>query len=184
MTLPSICQAISLVPKGKGSATPMSYYEFAFEGPVERLGIGKTKILYYCVIMLPDEVIETLPFDRFPRLRVIGEVAECPVRGAWQPVGDGRKYFILSAKFLKDAGLSVGSWTEMRFNIDDQDHVDVPNELERIIETREDIKQIWDTLSPGKKRFHCHAIDSGKTEKTRTKRVASVIQQLEEIGTS
>lgn len=159
----------------------MSYYEFAFTGQVETLAIGKTNPLHYSVILLPDELIATLPFATYPRLRVIGEVAEMPVRGAWQPVGDGRKYFILSAQFLKAAGLAVGAPTEMRFNIDDQDYVEVPAILADSLKRQAEIQKIWDSLTAGKKRFHSHSIASAKTEATRAKRTEIVINMLRDM---
>ena len=156
----------------------MSYYQFSFDAPVERLAIGTGKVLYYNVIFLPEGMIADLPFGAYPRLRVIGEVAETPVRGAWQPVGDGRKYFILSAAFLKTAGLALGQLAEMRFNVDDQDHVDIPPELAEALDEDPDLQARWNALTPGKKRFHGHHLQSAKTEKTRAKRLAEVLALL------
>lgn len=156
----------------------MSYYEYCFTAPVETLPIGVKKVLSYDVIILPETYISALPFDQYPKLRIIGEVAERPVRGAWNPVGDGRKYFILSAKFLKDAGLQLGDMAEMRFNIDDQDHVDVPEELLDRLSHDAALSEIWTALTSGKKRFYCHQISSAKQQATRDRRLQSVIEQL------
>ena len=79
------------------------------------------------------------------------------MRGAWNPVADGRKYFILSAKFLSTAGVSVGGATEMRFNIDDQDFVDVPDELADALEHEGydvRIQAALTALETQKERFH------------------------------
>lgn len=159
----------------------MSYYDFSFEGPVERLKIGDKKALYYTVIILPDALIADLPFGTYPRLRIIGEVADCPVRGAWQPVGDGRKYFILSAKFLEMAGLCVGDLAEMRFNIDDQDYIEVPAELEAALQDHAHSLAVWTALSPGKKRFLAHRVLSAKTPKTINARIVEIMEQLKEM---
>ena len=62
----------------------MSYYEFEYEAPIERLPIGNgQKILYYQVVILPDDLCRLLPFDIYPKLRIIGEIGDHPVRGAW-----------------------------------------------------------------------------------------------------
>ena len=157
----------------------MSYYDYVFEAPIERLAIGNgAKILYYCVIMVPDWCAKTLPFAQYPKLRIIGEVGAFPIRGAWNPVADGRKYFILSSKFLKSANLSVGDITEMRFNIDDQDYVDVPIELEARLETDHELHDIWSDLTSGKKRFYCYQISSAKQAKTREKRLEKLISEM------
>ena len=40
------------------------------------------------------------------------------------------------------------------------------------------MKQIWDSLTAGKKRFHCHSVDTAKTETTRTKRIEAILQDM------
>jgi len=156
----------------------MSYYDFSFEAPIEQLGIGVGKILYYNVVILPDWCAAELPFDTYPRLRIIGEVADHPIRGAWNPVGDGRKYFILSSKFLKGAGLRLGDLAEVRFNIDDQDFVELPPELESALENDTALAEIWNALTAGKKRFFCHQISSAKQQATRDRRLQAVVDEL------
>ena len=157
----------------------MSYYEYAFEAPIERLAIGNTgKVLYYNVVILPDWCIDELPFGEFPKLRVIGEIADHPIRGAWNPIADGRKYFILSAKFLGAAGLAVGDTAEVRFNIDDQEFVELPPELETLLASDRKVSDAWNGLTPGKKRFYCHQIASAKHQSTRDRRLQTVLTQL------
>ena len=156
----------------------MSYYDYSFEAPIEKLPIGNgPKVLHYNVIILPEDVALILPFSEFPKLRVIGEIGDHPVRGAWNPVADGRKYFILSQKFLDKAELKVGDLTDVRFNIDDQDYVDVPVELEKALATNHDLEKKWNTLTSGKKRFYCHQISYAKQQHTRGKRLLNVVSQ-------
>ena len=88
----------------------MTPYSFAFEAPVSRYAFTRYA---YTVLYLPEALVPRLPFDRFPRLRVTGEVADWPVAGAWQPAGDGRRYFILGKRLLREAGLKVGDVAEM-----------------------------------------------------------------------
>lgn len=157
----------------------MSYYDYAFEGAVEKLAIGNgRKVLYYNVILLPEELIKALPFKKFPKLRIIGEVADHPIRGAWNPVADGRKYFILSQRFLDNADLGIGDMVEMRFNIDDQDYVDIPIELESELSTNGALAEKWQALTSGKKRFYCYQIDSAKQQATRQNRLQKVMTEL------
>ena len=157
----------------------MSYYEFCFEASIEKLPIGNgPKVLRYNVVILPDKLTKALPFNEYPKLRIIGEIGDHPIRGAWNPVADGRKYFILSQKFLDNAELMVGDMTEVRFNIDDQDYVDIPIELQHALMLNTTLKAKWESLTAGKKRFHCHQVSSAKQQKTREKRLADVISQL------
>lgn len=157
----------------------MSYYDYSFEATVEKLAIGNgRKHLYYNVIILSDDLIKTLPFNEFPKLRIIGEVADHPIRGAWNPVADGRKYFILSQRFLDAADLKIGDNIEMRFNIDDQDYVDIPIELENELSTNNALAQRWQALTSGKKRFYCYQIATAKQQATRQNRLQKVIAEL------
>lgn len=157
----------------------MSYYDYAFEAPIEKLPIGNgAKVLHYNVVILPDDFVRILPFKDFPKLRVIGELAGHPIRGAWNPVADGRKYFILSQKFLDSAELQLGQMADVRFNIDDQDYVDVPIELEKALAANATLERQWDSLTSGKKRFYCHQIASAKQQATKDKRLLNVISQL------
>lgn len=157
----------------------MSYYEFEYEAPIERLPIGNgQKILYYQVVILPDDLCRLLPFDIYPKLRIIGEIGDHPVRGAWNPIADGRKYFILSKTFLQQAELQVGDMTEIRFNIDDQNYVEVPDEITNIVTTDLKFAEKWDNLTAGKKRFYCHQIATAKQQSTRDKRVSHLINEL------
>ena len=159
----------------------MSYYDYAFAARIERLAIGNTsKVLHYNVVILPGWCRDQLPFDKYPKLRIIGEVGDHPVRGAWNPVADGRKYFILSFKFLSVAGLSVGDTTDMRFNIDDQDFVDVPDELAAALAADKALDDSWNLLTPGRQRFLCHQIASAKRQATRNRRLQDVLAEIME----
>ena len=119
-----------------------------------------------------------MPFAQYPKLRIIGEVGDYPIRGARNPIADARKYFILSSKFLKIAELSIGDITEMSFTIDDQDFVDVPPELEAKLEQNNVLNDIWASLSAGKKRFYCHQVSSAKQQATRDKKLQAVMTEL------
>ena len=157
----------------------MSYYQFAFNAPVERLAIGNTnKVIYYHVIILPASCAAALPLDTYPKLRIIGEIADYPIRGAWNPIADGRKYFILSQTFLDTAGLACGDRVDVRFNIDDQDYVEIPAELGKALAANADLDLRWNSLTAGKKRFYCHQISSAKQQSTRDKRLSSVLAQI------
>ena len=68
---------------------------YAFEARVERFGVGRTRKVWYDVLFLPPELEAQLPFDRYPRLRMEGEIAEVAIENAWMPTGHGRRYVIV-----------------------------------------------------------------------------------------
>ncbi|MEL7273928.1 MAG: YdeI/OmpD-associated family protein [Pseudomonadota bacterium] len=156
----------------------MSYFEHDFEGVIDQHGVGKSKVITYKVLFMPPRFETALPFKEYPRLRVEGEIADVPVRGAWMPVGDGRRYFIVSPDIKKNTGLDVGDLVEMRFRIDDKDYVDVPLALELAIKGDDTAAQNWDALTAGKKRMFTNHVASAKTAPTEAKRVAEAMQAI------
>ncbi|WP_434054417.1 MAG: YdeI/OmpD-associated family protein [Roseibium sp.] len=150
----------------------MSYFTHAFEAEISRHGVGKTRVVMYKVLFLPPELETGLPYSEYPRLRVEGEIADVPVRGAWIPVGDGRRYFIVSPKVTANTGVDVGDVVEMRFRVDDQNHVDVPDALKLAIDSDLELTRHWDELTAGKKRMFAVHVSSAKTPKTEQKRIS------------
>ena len=156
----------------------MSYIDYDFERMIDWHGVGKSKVINYKVLFMPPHFETELPFKTYPRLRVEGEIADVPVRGAWMPVGDGRRYFIVSSEIKKNTGLDVGDVVEMRFRIDDQDHVDVPRGLELAIQSDDEANRHWDTLTAGKKRMFAFHVASAKTAPTEAKRVTEAMDAI------
>lgn len=156
----------------------MSYFTHSFEDLISLHGVGVKKVLTYKVLFMPPRFESELPFKEFPRLRVEGEIADVPVRGAWMPVGDGRRYFIVSPDIKEQTGLDVGDVVEMRFRIDDQDFVDVPRSLELAILEDERVSERWDGLTAGKKRMFTFHVSSAKTAPTEAKRIAEAMEAI------
>ena len=101
------------------------YYPNAFEAAIVHHNVGSYR---YTVVFLDDSLVPQLPLDRYPRLRVSGEVGEVPFEGAFQPVR-GRWYVMLNKQLMSDGGFAIGDIVEVRFRVEDQEAVDVPAEL-------------------------------------------------------
>ena len=127
---------------------------------------------------MPLRFENKLPFKKHLRLRVEGEIADVPVRGAWMPVGDGRRYFIVSPKVKQQTGFDVGDMVEMRFRIDDQDHVDVPASLQLALRESAAANALWDKLTAGKKRMFTFHVSSAKTAPTEARRVSDAMEAI------
>lgn len=156
----------------------MNYFSHEFEGKISQHGVGKIRIITYKVLFLPQRFESELPFDTFPRLRVEGEIADVPVRGAWIPAGDGRRYFIVSPEIKRNTGFDVGDMVEMRFRIDDQDHVDVPTALRQAIDADADIEAKWLAFTSGKRRMFAFHVASAKSPPTTERRVAEALEAI------
>ena len=153
-------------------------YPYKFEAPIERFGVGVKRVIWYDVLMLPDDLRSELPFERYPRLRVEGEIADVPIANAFMPTGDGRHYVIVAPTVLKHAEAGIDDIVEMRFKIADQDHVDVPEALIDALHRDEKANSAWDRITPGKRRMLAQHVLSAKTDKTRSKRVHEAIDAL------
>ena len=158
----------------------MSYFTHDFIDEIALHGIGKSRVITYKVLFLPPHFETELPFKTYPRLRVQGEIADVPVRGAWMPVGDGRRYFIVSPLVKSQTGFDVGDEVEMRFRVDDQDYVEVPRSLELALITNDAASSQWDKLTPGKKRMFTNHVLSAKTGPTEQRRIDEAIAAISE----
>ncbi|WP_299740921.1 YdeI/OmpD-associated family protein [uncultured Roseobacter sp.] len=149
----------------------MSYFTHDFVAEIALHAVGKSRVITYKVLFMPPRFETEVPFKTYPRLRVEGEIADVPVRGAWMPVGDGRRYFIVSPDITANTGLDVGDEVEMRFRIDDQDYVDVPSALTAALKSDDAASAQWDKLTAGRKRMFTNHVFSAKTSSTEQRRV-------------
>jgi hypothetical protein len=153
----------------------MSAYPYQFEGRIERYAF---ETYAYTVIYLPSAFAARPPFKDQPRLRIVGEVAEHPVAGAWQPAGGGRRYFLLSKRFLKAADLSLGDLVEMRFRLDDPNAVTIPPSIAGALQRNKAFAKAWAALTPGAQRAFAHRVVSAKTAPTEQRRLGEVIEMV------
>jgi hypothetical protein len=154
----------------------MRHFPYEFVGTVQHHFLGR---LRYTVLWLPEALAAVLPLSRHPRLRISGELNEQPFSGAWQP-SRGRWYLMLGRPLLKAANLSLGDEVEVRFGIEAQDELVVPQTLKEAIESRPGAAQIWATLSVGKRRAVVVYVDGAKTGITLVKRLGQVVRWLED----
>ncbi|MEN7342979.1 MAG: YdeI/OmpD-associated family protein [Pseudomonadota bacterium] len=156
------------------------FFTHEFESVLAEFGVGKTRKVWYRVVFMPAALEAELPFDRYPRLRIDGEINDVPIANAFIPTGDGRRYLIVSPEVIKTAGLQIGDLVTTRFRIADQDHVDVPDELNAALEQDKAARSQWDALTPGKKRALAFHVAGAKTAPTIEKRIKAVLVALRE----
>ncbi|MEO0987757.1 MAG: YdeI/OmpD-associated family protein [Cyanobacteria bacterium J06639_14] len=152
----------------------MSFYQYEFTGQIVTHNLGT---YVYTVVFLPPDLQDELPLNKYPRLRMSGEIGEVPIEGAWQP-SKGHWYLMLSRPLMKAGNYSLGDEVDVRFNVVDQDAVEVPDELALALDRDEAASQAWDQLTPGKRRGLAHRVASAKTAPTRSRRLAEVLNSL------
>ncbi|WP_375570354.1 YdeI/OmpD-associated family protein [Ahrensia marina] len=96
------------------------------------------------------------------------------------PIGDGRRYFIVSPEIKEQTGLDVGDEVEMRFRVDDQDYVDMPLSLQAVLDADDISSTQWDKLTPGKKRMFINHVTSAKTARTQQRRISEAMLAISE----
>ncbi len=153
----------------------MDEYDYHFEAKVDLHDFGR---MAYRVVYVPKKLLRQLPMKGNPRLRIDGEVAGLLFHGAFQPVGDGRYFLMLSKAFCKPAQIKVGDRVFVSFRIADQQAVHVPRELETALNANDRARKIWDSISAGKRRGFAYRVSSAKKPETRENRVEEVIETL------
>ena len=150
----------------------MSDY-LTFTGRVETLVWGKST---YTILRLPPEVATAL----HPARRVEGEVNDHPVNLALTraPVVEG--VFLWAGQSLLDrVGVIPGEAVEVRLRPAPDDRVDTPDDLAAALRAS-GATAAWDALTPGKRRGLIYQISTAKTDATRCKRIAALIETLTE----
>jgi hypothetical protein len=63
-------------------SSPQNDETYCFRDKINQRKLSK---MHQNLVWLPDEVHQQLRLDQYPRLRVVAEVNELPIDGAWQP---------------------------------------------------------------------------------------------------
>lgn len=142
---------------------------YAFRARVETLDFGT---MAYHVVYLPAKIRNVLPLDKSPRLRTVGFVNRQPFRLALMPTAGRKWYLLLSLKFLKKYKATLGDQVEVEFSLDDPEAVDANGRA----------AQIWEQMTPGKKRGLAYRVSSAKRPDTRQRRAAAVLEEILDFG--
>lgn len=129
-------------------------------------------------VYLPSSLEGELPLKEHPRLRIRGVLGGAEFAGAWQPTGGGW-YLMVSKALLRRSGYRLGDLAMVRFRIDDQDAVDVPEALRQALKSARAAKRLWDESTPGKRRGLSYYVASAKLPATVEKRIQDVFYFLE-----
>lgn len=128
-------------------------------------------------IVVPDEIVTA--FARGKRVPVVVTVdGGYQYRNTISSMG-GRFLLSFNAATRAATGLGAGDQVEVRLDLDDQPRVvDVPADLAREFSTDAAATAAWEALSYTRQRAHAESITGAKTDATRAKRVAKVLDSL------
>ncbi|QDT10802.1 YdeI/OmpD-associated family protein [Planctomycetes bacterium K23_9] len=154
----------------------MSDYPYNFDAKIVKYGFGKVQ---FSIVYVPKEILSQLDFAESKRLRIDGEIEGIRIEAALMP-RKGKWFLMVSKKLQRLCGVSLGDRVFISFDIADKDAITVPMELQYALEANDAAREVWDSLTAGKRRSFCYRVDSAKMVETRERRVEEVIDTLME----
>lgn len=126
------------------------------------------------VIYLPENIVKALPKGR---VRTKGTINGAAFALAPQYKKDGARFFSVSAALRKAAKIKEGDAVEVKFRIVDSDIVDMPEELEAVLEQDEQGRKVWNTFTKGMQRSLILYVTSVKNVDSRIKRSLELVEK-------
>ena len=143
---------------------------FRFSAPLSPI----KAVFLNTAIFLPDRVIRALPKGR---VRVKGTFNKAPFALAVQHLKDGSRYFAVSAPLRKAAGIKTGDQVEVSFRLVDPDKIEIPEELQAVLDQDAAASAAWQKFTPGYQRGLVLYVTSVKNIDSRIKRALDLMER-------
>lgn len=127
------------------------------------------------MVVVPDEVVRQLP--NTSRIRTEGTMNGALFALAVLRQRTGERYFVVSAALRKAAGISPGDVVHVRFHMVDVNKLELPEELQALLDVDPEMRAVWNTFSVGKQRGLVHYVASAKSTDTRIKRSLELLRK-------
>ena len=144
--------------------------EYVFKAPLSPID----DLLVHTVIYIPEKILAKLPPKR---VRVKGKMNGVPFSLAVQYRKSGRSFFMVSAPLRKAAKIRTGDDVHVTFNLVDSEKVELPEELEAVLEQDPDGMKVWAQFTPGQQRSLAHYVFSVKNVDSRIKRAMFLVNK-------
>lgn len=129
----------------------------------------------HTILVVPDKIIKALPVKG--RVRTKGTMNKTPFALAIQHKKDGSRFFMVSAQLRREAKIGSGDPVKVSFRVVDPNIVDVPEELQAVLDQDEDALKIWKKFTPGVQRGLSHYVNSVKNVDSRIKRALEIVEK-------
>jgi hypothetical protein len=127
-------------------------------------------------IPVPDEVIDALGGGKRPAVNVT--VNGYDYRSTVAPMG-GRYLISFSSDRRAATGIQGGDAIEVEVTLDTEPRVtEVPADLAAALAASPAAQAAYDKLSPSAKKAHVVSVESAKTDATRERRIAGIVEKL------
>ena len=132
----------------------------------------------YMYLEIPADVVNSL--EKGKKSRFICTVKESvSFQCGLSHLGNGNFFIILSKDRRTKAQIALGDTVPFVLQLDPNPlGAEIPESLEVLLNQDEDLKEIWDTLTDGKKRSVIHAVSRIKSIDLQISRSIEFIQQL------
>lgn len=127
------------------------------------------------ILVVPDEIIGSLPKGRIRTKGTLNN--KTPFALAIQYKKDGTRYLTVSAQLRREAKIGSGDPVKVTFWLVDKDAVDVPEELQAVLDQDEDAMNLWNTFTAAIQRGLCHYVNSVKSVDSRIKRALEIMEK-------
>jgi hypothetical protein len=130
-------------------------------------------------VQVPDDVVAALGGGNHPRVRVT--LGGYSYQTSVARMG-GEFKFPVSAAVREQSGLSAGDEVAVRIELDTAPReLTIPAELAEALEGDATARQVFDGLSYSNRKRHVLAVDGAKTDETRQRRIARVLDELRSV---
>lgn len=128
-------------------------------------------------IVVPDEVVAA--FGRGKRVPVTVTIDDGHSYRTTIGSMGGRSLVSFNAATRAATGRGAGDEVVVRLELDDAPRtVELPAALQAELDADADARAAWERLSPSKQKAHALAVESAKTDETRDRRVAKMLEAL------
>ena len=163
-------------------------YSYSFEARINKYDYQK---YFYTVVYIPDALTKTLDMESRMRLRVEVQVDGYPAKGTLMPDKIGSKqtehllkegfangqrvwYYQVPRRILRVIDKTYGDIVMVELRVGDQNEVEMHPAQEDFLHKHPRLQEIWDELTPGKRRTLSYPIMKAKSDETLEKRLAEL----------
>ena len=129
----------------------------------------------HTILVVPEEIIDSLPIKG--RVRTKGTMNKTAFSLAIQYKKDGTRFLMVSAQLRRSAKIRAGDKVKVCFWLVDPDKVDVPEELQAVLDQDDEAMRMWTSFTPGIQRGLSHYVNSVKNVDSRIKRAFEIVEK-------
>jgi hypothetical protein len=144
---------------------------FRFSGKLTELKGAFT----YCCVLIPEKVQNKLPEGR---LRLKGSLNGVPIDLAIQYRKKGPRFIMVSKVLARRAKVKPGDLVDIEFALADPSVVEVPEELQAVLDQDDEGRTVWNSITPGLQRSLCYYVKSVRNVDSRIKRALDIIHKV------